>query len=140
MSVLPGRLVLLGHPVSHSLSPVFQNAALAAAGIAARYEALKVPPGLLHVTLDEAKADQWAGNVTVPHKEAVFARCREITPVARRVGAVNTFRSGSDGIVGHNTDVRGFVEAVETLLGRAPENVTFGIIGAGGSAAAVLAA
>src|SRR6185436_14379712 len=40
----PGRLVLLGHPVAHSLSPHFQSAALARAGISLRYEALDVPP------------------------------------------------------------------------------------------------
>jgi shikimate dehydrogenase len=140
MSALPGRLVLLGHPVSHSLSPVFQNAALVAAGIDARYEALDVPGGLLHITLDEAKSDRWAGNVTVPHKEAVFARCRELTPIARRVGAVNSFRATPDGIVGHNTDVAGFREATEGLLGRTPADLEFGVIGAGGSAAAILAA
>ena len=140
MTPLPGRLVLLGHPVSHSLSPVFQNAALDAAGIGMRYEALDTPPGLLHVTLDEAKADGWVGNVTVPHKESVFARCSEVSPIAKRVGAVNTFRASRHGLVGHNTDVEGFREAIEALLGRQPVNVEFGVIGAGGSAAAVLAA
>jgi shikimate dehydrogenase len=140
MTPSPGRLVLLGHPVSHSLSPVFQNAALDAAGIAVRYEALDTPPGLLHVTLDEAKADGWAGNVTVPHKEAVFARCSEVSPIGKRVGAVNTFRASRDGIVGHNTDVDGFRDAIEQLIGSRPEGQTFGVLGAGGSAAAVLAA
>ena len=140
MTDRPGRLVLLGHPVAHSLSPTFQNAALAAAGIAVPYEAMDIPPGLLHVTLDDAKRERWAGNVTVPHKEAVFARCRELTPIAKRVGAVNTFRAAPDGIAGHNTDVEGFREAVEALVERQPANLTFGVIGAGGSAAAVLAA
>jgi shikimate dehydrogenase len=140
MSDLPGRLVLLGHPVSHSLSPVFQNAALTEARIDVRYEALDTPARLLHVTLDDAKAGRWAGNVTVPHKEAVFARCKQVTPIARRVGAVNTFRAGPDGIVGHNTDVVGFTVAVRSLLERDPTGAIFGIVGAGGSAAAVLAA
>jgi shikimate dehydrogenase len=140
MSALPGRLVLLGHPVSHSWSPVFQNAALAAAAIPLRYEALDVPPGLFQVTVDDAKRERWAGNVTVPHKEAVFARCREVTPVARRAGAVNVFRADPDGLRGHNTDVDGFREAITTLLGRGPVGLMFGIIGAGGSAAAVLTA
>ena len=43
----PGRLVLLGHPVRHSLSPRFQNAALRAAGIPLTYEALDIPPHAL---------------------------------------------------------------------------------------------
>ncbi|MBK6488816.1 MAG: hypothetical protein IPF98_18660 [Gemmatimonadetes bacterium] len=41
---LPGRLVLVGHPVSHSLSPALQNAALRAAGIALTYELLRRRP------------------------------------------------------------------------------------------------
>jgi shikimate dehydrogenase len=140
MRELPGRLVLLGHPVSHSLSPVFQNAALVAAGIDLRYEALDVPPGLLQVTLDDAKREGWAGNVTVPHKEAVFARCGELTPIARRVGAVNTFRAEPAGIVGHNTDVAGFDAAVLDLMKEVPHGAVVGLLGAGGSAAAALAA
>ena len=140
MTPLPGRLVLLGHPVSHSLSPTFQNAALAAAGIDLRYEALETPQGLLHVTLDEAKRERWAGNVTVPHKEAVFARCSETTAVAQLVGAVNTFRASASGITGHNTDVEGFRTAIRELLGREPAREVFGIVGAGGSAAAAVAA
>lgn len=140
MTSLPGRLVLLGHPVSHSLSPTFQNAALTAAGIALRYEAVEVPPGLLHVTLDDAKREGWAGNVTVPHKEAVFARCAELTPIARRVQAVNTFRASPTGIVGHNTDVAGFNTAILDLLRDSPHGARVGIIGAGGAAAAALAA
>src|SRR6185503_10413681 len=67
------------------------------------------------------------------------ARCRELTPIAKRVGAVNTFRATPDGIIGHNTDVDGFRQAVISLVG-APEGLQFGVIGAGGSAAAVLGA
>lgn len=141
MSRLPGRLVLLGHPVAHSLSPVFQNAALEAAKIPLKYEVVETPPGLLQVTLDDAKREHWAGNVTVPLKEAVFARCRELTPAAQRVGAVNTFRAMPEGIVGHNTDVYGFSTAVLNLLMATPTPGTkFGIIGAGGAAAAALVA
>src|SRR5688572_14980952 len=63
----PGRLVLLGHPVRHSLSPRFQNAALKAAGIELTYEALDVPPAELTHRLAELKLARAAGNVTVPH-------------------------------------------------------------------------
>jgi shikimate dehydrogenase len=140
MRELPGRLVLIGHPVSHSLSPTFQNAALKAAGIAVRYEAVDTPEGLLHITLDEAKQDHWWGNVTVPYKEAVMARCHDLSPIAQRVGAANTFKASSSGISGHNTDVDGFSEAISLLVGSQPSSLTFGVIGAGGSAAAVVAA
>lgn len=140
MTDLPGRLVLLGHPVSHSLSPVFQNAALRDAGIALEYEAIDVPPGALAGVLEEAKAGRWAGNVTVPHKEAVWAACTHVTDVAARAEAINAFRASPSGIEGHNTDVEGVSGAIRSLLARPPADMTFGVIGAGGAAAAVLAA
>ena len=48
------RLVLIGHPVAHSLSAAMQQAALDAAGIDARYELLDVPlPPIYGPTADE---------------------------------------------------------------------------------------
>lgn len=140
MTDLPGRLVLLGHPVSHSLSPVFQNAALRQAGIDLEYELVDVPPDSLAGILQKAKAGRWAGNVTVPHKEAVWAACTSVTDVAARAEAVNAFRASPSGIVGHNTDVEGVSGAVTSLLAGPPAGLTFGVIGAGGAAAAVLTA
>ena len=140
MSDLPGRLVLLGHPVAHSLSPLFQNAALAAAGIPLAYEALDVAPGDLRSMMGLLADARAAGNVTVPHKESVYAWCVRRTAIAERVGAVNTFWTEADGVVGDNTDVGGFSYAVERLLGRRPEGLRVGMLGAGGAAAAVCAA
>jgi shikimate dehydrogenase len=140
MRALPGRLVLLGHPVAHSLSPTFQNAALSAAAIPLKYEAVDVPPQSLAATLATARANDWAGNVTVPHKETVFAACTELTPVAERVGAVNTFRARGGSLIGHNTDVRGVRAAIAKLMGDEPRDAVIGVVGAGGAAAAVLAA
>lgn len=136
----PGRLVLLGHPVSHSLSPAFQNAALHAAGIALRYELLDVTPDALPDTLTRLRADRAAGNVTIPHKEAMHARCERLTTVARRVGAVNTFWIDDDeGLVGDNTDVAGF-EAMAAQLGVVGDGCVVACLGSGGAAAAVCAA
>jgi len=135
---MPGRLVLLGHPVSHSLSPAFQNAALAARRIALHYEALDVAPQALGSVLDALVAERAAGNVTIPHKEAVLARCDRLTPLARRVGAVNTFRVEDGALVGDNTDVDGFDALVESVHGIDPSRVA--LVGAGGAASAVLAA
>ena len=137
-----GRLVLLGHPVAHSLSPRFQNAALAAAGIPLAYEALDVPPAELDRTLDALIESRAAGNATIPHKTAVAARCDVRTALADRVGAVNTFWCTLDGrLCGDNTDVAGFQAAVRSLLGDVPPaDLQVALIGAGGSAAAVLAA
>lgn len=137
---LPGRLVLLGHPVAHSLSPRFQNAALTAAGIPLVYEAIDVAPELLDETLRVLVASQAAGNVTIPHKEAVYALCTRRTPVADRVGAVNTFWVEDGALVGHNTDVGGFDAAVRHAFGAPPSGSVVAVLGAGGAAAACLAA
>jgi shikimate dehydrogenase len=138
---LPGRLLLLGHPVGHSLSPMFQNAALEAAHIPVRYEALDVAGADFDRTVASLRAEDTWGNVTVPHKERMHDACDELTPLARRAGAVNTFWIDDAGrLAGDNTDVGGFTVAVERLLGQAPRDLTVGVLGAGGTAAAVLTA
>ncbi|HEV8445534.1 MAG TPA: shikimate dehydrogenase [Gemmatimonadaceae bacterium] len=139
----PERLVLLGHPVAHSRSPQMHNAALAAAGISARYEALDVAPERFHSTVVDLAREGAAGNVTIPHKERMYAACSTLSPIARRVGAVNTWWVGDDGALsGDNTDVGGVDEAVRRLFDDAaiPPNLKVGVLGAGGSAAAVVAA
>jgi shikimate dehydrogenase len=137
---LPGALVLLGHPVEHSLSPAFQNAALAAAGVPLRYAAADVEPEQLGDTLEALRRLRAAGNVTTPHKVAVHQACEELTDVARRVGAVNTFKvDHAERLCGHNTDVGGVDAAVRKLVAD-PSGSVVAILGAGGAAAAALAA
>lgn len=139
--VEPSGLVLLGHPVAHSLSPRFQNAALDTAGRAIRYVAIDVDPARFEHVVAELKREQVAGNVTVPFKERMHDVCDILTPLAQRVGAVNTFWVDAQGsLVGDNTDVGGFDYAVRSLLGEPPRDLTVGILGAGGAAAGVLAA
>jgi shikimate dehydrogenase len=139
---LPGRLVLLGHPVAHSLSPRLHNAALAADGIALTYEALDVQPSSFDEVVAELRGQRAAGNVTIPHKERMFRACEVLTPLARRVGAVNVFWFGEDGrLMGDNTDVGGFNAVASGGANAAPpRDITVGVLGAGGAAAAVLAA
>jgi shikimate dehydrogenase len=138
MRELPGRLVLLGHPVAHSLSPTFQNAALQAARIPLQYEAMDVAD--VTRLFEVIREERWAGNITIPHKEVAARHCDELTPIAKRVDAVNSFRVDEGRVTGHNTDVDGVAAAVAKLLGATPTNRLIGIVGAGGSAAAVLAA
>jgi shikimate dehydrogenase len=137
---LPGRLVLLGHPVAHSRSPLFQNAALRAAGIPLVYETLDVPPAELPGTVGQLREANASGNVTIPHKEAFAALCVRRTPIAERCGAVNTYWFEQGDLVGDNTDVGGVDAIVLALLGSARATASVALIGAGGSAAAVLAA
>jgi shikimate dehydrogenase len=131
------RVYLLGHPVSHSLSPAMHNAAFRQERIEATYEALDVLPEALEATLERLEADpQVLGcNVTVPHKLAVHAwlesRGRALHPAARTFGAVNTLLRGPDGLwQGDSTDYEGFLSnllpALVELFNRHLEEGRFG--------------
>ncbi len=145
---VPSQLVLLGHPVSHSMSPRFQQRALDVAGINVRYTARDTPPEQLASVLRELAEVRAAGNVTIPHKEAMVSLCTHLTPMAQRVGAVNTFWHTERGeLVGHNTDVAGVAAAVLALLqvmdrtdDREVRIGRVAVVGAGGAAASALVA
>lgn len=136
-----GRVVLIGHPVSHSFSPAMQNAALDAAGIALRYEALDVDPAGLGPTLESMKKVNGAGNLTIPHKVTALASMQKLTPTALRAGAVNTFWVDEGGeLAGDNTDVGAFTKLVRETLDEIPSDARVAVLGAGGAAAAVVTA
>ncbi len=140
MNRLPSRLVIIGHPVAHSLSPLFQNAALRRAGLSLTYEAFDVAPAKLAEAAARLRQIGASGNVTVPYKAAFAALCDTLTPIAERVGAVNTFWVDEGALVGDNTDVGGFEQAVSQAFGADRNWQRVALIGAGGAAAAVAAA
>jgi shikimate dehydrogenase len=130
------RLVgLIGHPVSHSLSPRMQNAAFEAAGLDWAYVPLPVEPGGLETAVEALAALGFVGaNVTIPHKTAVLAFCDELDAVAERCGSVNTLLVGDGRVQGTSTDGEAVVGAVEAAGARAL------VLGAGGAAQAVATA
>jgi shikimate dehydrogenase len=135
------RLVIIGHPVSQSLSPVMHNAALAAKGWDLRYERLDVAPESLADTLGALARTRCGGNITIPHKKAALASMRVVSDIAHKVGAVNTFwGDGYGALDGDNTDVAGFEESVRDLLGDIPSGMRIAVLGTGGAAAAALTA
>ncbi len=127
---------VLGDPVRHSLSPAMHNAAIAALGLDWAYLALPVAAADLAVVLRALAAIDCRGlNVTLPHKQAAAGLAEELTPLARRLGAVNTLvpREGG-GWLGTNTDVEGFLAPLRPLAAREAL-----VLGCGGSARAVVA-
>lgn len=136
----PSRLVLLGSDVGSSLSPVFQQAALDAAGIRICYDAIDVVAENLAGTIADIRLLDIAGNVTRPHKVAFHDSCDVLTPIAARVGAVNTFWMNGGRLHGDNTDVGGFDTSARELVGSEPRHLSVLVLGSGGAAAAVLAA
>jgi shikimate dehydrogenase len=133
------RVVLIGHPVAHSLSGAMQQAAFDELGIDARYELWDRPPMDLADAIGEIRSDAFLGaNVTIPHKERVVPLVDRLTEEAHAIGAVNTITREGKRLVGHNTDVPGFKVALDTLVGRQKMPRQAVVFGAGGGARAVV--
>ena len=138
---LPLRLAVLGDPVAHSASPPMHNAALAAAGIAARYCRLHIRPEELDAALRLLPEKGFIGvNCTIPHKAAALAAVDEADENARRAGGVNTVVVGADcRLRGFSTDGPGFAHAVREQLGVELGDVRVLVLGAGGGAGSAVA-
>lgn len=131
------KLAVLGQPVSHSRSPVMQNAALAELGLAPEwsYEAIEVPPEGFAALVAELASGGYIGvNVTVPHKLAALAAADEATATARAIGAANTLTFTNGRISAENTDGVGIIDA----LPGSPAGKRALVMGAGGSARAAI--
>jgi shikimate dehydrogenase len=131
---------LLGEHISHSLSPAIHNAAFAVLGLDHEYGLLDVPPARLQEALARMRQpDCLGGNITMPYKHEVLAAAAECSETVRRCGAASLLLNRDGRFVLHNNDV----EAVAACLRRRAATVARGpavILGAGGSAAAILEA
>jgi shikimate dehydrogenase len=132
------RVVLIGHPVAHSLSGPMLQAAFDERGIDARHELLDVTVPQLAGVIDEVRgADFLGAQVTIPHKERVVPLLDRLTEEAQATGAVNTITKEGKRLVGHNTDVAGFRVALDRLVGRQKMPKQAIVLGAGGGSRAV---
>ena len=124
-------VVLIGRPVSESLSPRMQNAAFAARGLDWAYVGLAVDPGDLEQAAAGLLALGFAGaNVTTPYKTAMLSYCDELDEAAERAGSVNTLVIRDGRVLGSTTD-----GAVIADLGAAGASAL--VLGAGDAAQAV---
>lgn len=137
------KAFVIGHPIKHSRSPLIHGTWLAEHGIEGSYEAIDVAPEDLPAFIDRLRQGEFAGgNVTIPHKEAVFALCDSVDPLAKTIGAANTLVRQPDGkLFGFNTDYMGFLGNLDQnapgwdrARGRAI------VLGAGGASRAILVA
>lgn len=99
---------LLGRTLGHSYSPQI-HAMLGDYS----YELFEKEPEEI---VDFLKSGDFTGiNVTVPYKKAVIPYLDELTPIAQKLGAVNTIVRRNGKLVGHNTDYFGFQMMLESL-------------------------
>ena len=134
-------LGIIGYPIGHSMSPVFQQAGLDACGVDARYVAYQVAPDEVEEFVNGLRQSGILGiNVTVPHKLAVMPFLDEIDDWATEAGAVNTIVNRQGRLTGHNTDGYGFLRALREGADFEPQGRRTLILGAGGAARGVVLA
>ena len=134
----PVRLGVFGDPVTHSLSPQMQNAALKQCKIDMQYARFQISTNELREALNLARDLKFVGvNLTVPHKIAVLPLLDEVDENAKRIGAVNTVRIGDGKLQGSNTDGRGFSRAIREEFAVDLRDLRVMVLGAGGAARAI---
>lgn len=132
-------LAVFGDPISHSLSPAMHNAAFHALEMNCCYIPLQVPVSLLPDAVRGIRAMNIRGvNVTIPHKQAVVAEMDEILGDSRYSGSVNTILHQNGKLCGTSTDGIGLVASLRGDGQFEPEGANVVLLGAGGTAAAVV--
>ncbi len=141
------RCLVVGQPIAHSLSPNLHRAAYAALGLDWTYDAIEVPPGSLGHVLERERPH--GVSVTMPLKSEAFALARAVSPLAAKVGVANTLvarnEADDDGAGprhydADNTDVAGVVASLAEAGMTSLSGSTVVVVGAGGTAQAVLVA
>ncbi|KPK88523.1 hypothetical protein AMJ80_10965 [bacterium SM23_31] len=129
---------IFGSPILHSLSPLMHNEAFAIKKLNAHYIPFEIGKSNLKAALQIVQGEGISGsNITLPLKQAVIEYLDDITPDARRIGAVNTVTFKDDKIKGYNTDIDGFIAPLKKYIEPIQyENVT--VFGGGGAARTVL--
>ncbi|CAE20164.1 Shikimate / quinate 5-dehydrogenase [Prochlorococcus marinus subsp. pastoris str. CCMP1986] len=130
-------LALIGNPVSHSLSPIMQNAAIQYLGLDLIYMAIPCKNEDLEIVVNSIKKMNCKGlNITIPFKQKVFDMCSEISPVAKKVKAINTLKlNDNKNWIGTNTDIDGFIYPLKNLNLIKKSSL---ILGSGGAARSVI--
>ncbi len=141
MSIITGKtglVGLLGEPVNHSLSPVIQNAAIQEMALDWCYLAMPCMPKDLSKVIPALRELNCHGlNITIPHKQEAIYSCKTISPLAKKLGAVNTLVPDSNGNwMGMNTDMEGFLAPLKNESWKGKKAV---VLGCGGSAKSVIA-
>lgn len=140
MSSVLDRYGVVGHPVSHSLSPFIHGMFARETGEAMSYRPYDVPPEELEARVRAFFAEGGSGlNVTLPHKIAAVELADELTERAAHAAAVNTLVARDGHILADNTDGAGLVRDLCDNMGLVITNRRVLIIGAGGATRGILA-
>tara|TARA_R110000868_G_scaffold396971_1_gene669416 strand:+ start:2258 stop:3109 length:852 start_codon:yes stop_codon:yes gene_type:complete len=109
--------LLIGNPVSHSVSPVMHNTAFEYYGITAAYHAVAVSMSEITGVIAHFNSESFLGaNITIPHKQNFIESVDVLTKEASEIGAINTILKKEGSLIGHNTDAYGFIAPLEEYI------------------------
>lgn len=132
------RAAVIGHPVSHSLSPAIHRVGFAELGVDWTYEAIDCEADGLGALFSDVRRGGFGGlSVTMPLKEAVIAHLDVVDEDARALDAVNCVSVSNGRLRGHNTDGDGCCDAIEAATGGSVADEHVVLLGAGGTARSV---
>ena len=129
-------LALIGNPVDHSLSPIMHNAAIKYLGLDLIYFSIPCNKEDFEIVIRSLRKINCKGvNVTIPFKEKVIKYCSYISPIAKKIKAVNTLKpTKKNEWHGINTDVAGLINPLENLYLKDKKSIVLGSGGASRSA------
>ena len=126
------KYFVIGNPIDHSLSPKLHNHWFKENKIDAIYDKKKIKENDLKNVFSEFKENKINGiNVTVPFKKTVIPYLDQLSPEADQTQSVNTIILSNNNLIGHNTDIDGFTQAIKNLNFDIKGKKIF-ILGAGG--------
>lgn len=131
-------LYVLGKPIAHSLSPVFQNAGLQAAGLPPVYTRREVDEKDLENLAQGVRSGNVLGcNITLPYKTQAAQLADRTTPAVEATGVANTWWAENGELWADNTDIVGLQMSFAALLKERDARRVV-ILGAGGAANAAI--
>jgi len=133
------KLLVIGDPIKHSLSPILHNYWFSKYKINSSYFKKKVKTkNLRKIVKDIKKKIYFGANVTLPLKSRIIPYVDIITPLAKKTNSINTIYIKNGKLYGDNTDVFGFYYGILNKIKKKCEKVL--IIGAGGVTSSAIVA
>lgn len=131
--------MVIGHPITHSLSPLMHQCALDFHRIEAKYYAIDLPLDEISSFIAWCNSDSFLGaNITIPYKELLIEAVDKTDPISAHLGVINTICKEKGVLKGYNTDLYGFLKPLEEYRDEL-EGGSAIVFGSGGASKAVIA-
>lgn len=130
---------VIGHPITHSKSPLIHGYWISKQGLLGSYDAIDISPAQLETGVRKLITQGYRGfNVTLPHKQEMLKLCDDVDETARSIGAVNMVSIYNGKLKGFNTDAFGYIENLKAHNASIDKNKPAIVLGAGGAARAIV--